>query len=153
MLVFLIQFLFKGHFYFNFQMVFVSCLHFWVYTTPTIDWVIVWKIHIFNHTNNISFFLFTSHLFIIAVFFKHFCIHIPHNSSTTPLACIWNITLHSCFSTRTPFLCKKFQIYAGSLFPHFPFISMRGHWPWSVKIFFFYIPSEQPNQGHFFLFV
>jgi len=106
---------------------------------------------------------------------KYFCIHIPHNSSTTPLACIWNIifydALHLCSSTRPSFLCKNFQIYAGFFyffwtheenifsfffFSHFLFISMWGHIdPEDQKCklffyFFFYIPSEQPNQAQFF---
>ncbi len=38
--------------------------------TPTIYRVIVKNIYIFNNTNNISFFLFTSHLYINAVFWE-----------------------------------------------------------------------------------
>jgi len=38
--------------------------------TPTIDREIVQKLYIFNNTNNIYIFLFTSHLFINAVFWE-----------------------------------------------------------------------------------
>ncbi len=63
--------------------------------TPTIYRVIVKNIYIFNNTNNISFFLFTSHLYINAVFWEIWSTFVPiycKIPQTTPLACMWNIT-------------------------------------------------------------
>ncbi len=45
--------------------------------TPTIYRVIVKNIYIFNNTNNISFFLFTSHLYINAVFWEIWSTFVP----------------------------------------------------------------------------
>ncbi len=50
---------------------------FGVNMTPTIYRVIVKNIYIFNNTNNISFILFTSHLYINAVFWEILSTFVP----------------------------------------------------------------------------
>ncbi len=50
---------------------------FGVNMTPTIYRVIVKNLYIFNNTNNISFFLFTSHLYINAVFWEIWSTFVP----------------------------------------------------------------------------
>jgi len=109
--------------------------------------------YIFNHRNNRSF-LFTSHLLINAVFFgdiKYFCIHIPHNSLTTPLALalayeiFFYDPLHLCCSTRPSFLCKNSDLCRIFFDTWKKYIWLRRP---EVETFF-YIPSEQPNQAQF----
>jgi len=141
-------------------MVFVSCLHFWasgVYTTPTIDWVIVQKIYIFNHTNNIYIFCLLLIYSLMLCFWRCKALLYPYttqflNYTISFSISIWNVIfmMHCIYALvlGLHFCVKSFRFMPDFFFWHLNKIYLV-LFTFTIHFIFFYIPSEQPNQAQF----
>jgi len=144
---------------FNLQMVFISCLHF--------DWVIVQKIYIFNHANNISFFFCLLLIYsLMLCFWRYKVLLYPCTTQFLNYTISlhmkyyffmihWNyaliLGLHfrvKMFRFMADFIFKKIYLVFFHISHSFQCGVILTPKTRSVKNFF-YIPSEQPNQAKF----